>query len=809
MSLSVKRFYEFGPFRIDAEKRVLLRDGVPVSLAPKALDMLLVLVQHRGQALEKDQLMNLLWPESDVEEANLPQNVSALRKALGETPNDRRYIITIPGRGYRFAAQVKEWDDEGTGLVVEKYSQSTVVMEESREGLWSGASSWLQRVNRPKLKDRAVAEPAVSSRRAIRNLAALAVLVIVAATAWFYLNRKPALTEKDTVLLADFENKTGEEIFDVMLKQGLAIQLQESPFLEIFPEARVRQTLRMMGRAPNERVTAETAREICERDGLKALIAGSIAPLGSHYVISLEAINAENGEALAREQAQAENRERVLRALSQAATQLREKLGESLSSIQRSDKPLEEATTSKLEAFKLFSLGSEEAVSGRLIEAIPFLKRAVESDPNFASAYNLLSIMHGGTGRLGLAAEYSGKAYSLKDRVGEYEKLRLSSRYHLVVTGDLNKASEVLKLEKRIFPRKAPGPNDLAFAYNQIGQLDQAMAESRDSIRLNPVFAAPYRHLAWALLRLNRFAEAKDTLEPALHQNLEMTEFHSLLYQIAFITGDTTGMQQQVDWASSRPDEYVALDWQTGATAFAGQWRRAQELSRRAIELAARGDTKEVAARYAAEQALRLAAWSSTDGLPASQNHKLKPELKSLVQTALKLERGRAALPRAALALALCGETGEAKTLMAELAKRYPEDTVIHSISLPVIRSAMELQAGNAAQALEQLQTVSRYEAAAEFWPQYLGGQASLKLGQGKEAAAEFQRILEHRGQGPLSVLYSLAHLGAAQAAALAGDTAKGRKGYEDFFAAWKDADPDLPPLIAAKNSNLKAMSIP
>ena len=378
MSLSVKRFYEFGPFRIDAEKRVLLRDGVPVSLAPRALDMLLVLVQHRGQALEKDQLMNLLWPESDVEEANLPQNVSALRKALGETPNDRRYIITIPGRGYRFAAEVKEWDDDRTGLVVEKYSQSTVVVEESQEGLWSGARRWLQRVSRSTLKDRAAAEPTLSLHSTIRSLAVIVVLAITATATWFFFNRKPTLTEKDTILLADFENRTGEEIFDVMLKQGLAIQLQQSPFLNVFPEARVRQTLPMMGRAPDTRVTAETAREICQRHGLKALISGSIASLGSHYVISLEAINAENGEALAREQAEVERREQVLRALSQAATRLREKLGESLGSIQRSDKPLEEATTSKLEAFQVFSLGSQEAVSGRLMEAIPFLKRRGE-----------------------------------------------------------------------------------------------------------------------------------------------------------------------------------------------------------------------------------------------------------------------------------------------------------------------------------------------------------------------------------------------------------------------------------------------
>jgi eukaryotic-like serine/threonine-protein kinase len=643
-----------------------------------------------------------------------------------------------------------------------------------------------------------------ANRRRLAALGALAGLVIASTVAWFYFNRSPVLTNKDTILLADFENTTGDNIFDVTLKQGLAIQLQQSPFLNLFPEPSVRQTLQLMGRSRDARVTAETARELCERNGLKAFIAGTIAPFGSHYVITLEAINGQTGESLARQQVEAESREQVMGALSRVAAQLREELGESLSSIQQFDKPLVQATTSNLEAFKLYSLGFEEAFSGRLMEAIPFLKRAVESDPNFASAYNLLSIMHGGTGRLGLAAEYSEKAYSLRDRVGEYEKLRLASRYHTVATGDLNKAIEALMLQKRIYPRKAPGPNDLALAYNQIGQLDQAIVESRESVRLNPVFAAPYRNQGLALLRLNRFAEAKDILAQALQQNLEMTAFHSLLYELAFVKSDTTGMQQQIDWAHGKPEEYVALDWQTTAAAFAGQWRKAQDFSRRAIDVAARGDTKEVAAGYAAEQALRAAVLSSNFSLPSPRHRKLKLEIQKLVQSALNLARGRASLPRAALALAMCGQTNQAKPLADELAKRYPQDTIINSIWLPVIRAAIDLRRSNAAGTIAELQTTSRYEPAAEFWPQYLRGQAYLELRQGTEAATEFQKILDHRGQGPLSVLYPLAHLGLARAAALAGDSAKSRAAYEEFFKMWKTADSDLRVLIDAKREYAK-----
>jgi DNA-binding winged helix-turn-helix (wHTH) protein len=553
MSISVKRFYDFGPFRIDTEKRVLLRDAVPVPLAPKALDMLLVLVQHRGQALEKDQLMDLLWPESDVEEANLPQNVSALRKALGETPNDRRYIITIPGRGYRFAAEVKEWDDEGM-VVREKHSQSTVVMQERLEGPRTGIRMWLNTFGRPKLKAADAVKPARVQRVAIRNLAVLAGLVVTASTAWLYFNRSPVLTSKDTILLADFDNKTGDNIFDGTLKQGLAIQLQQSPFLNLFPEAQARQTMRLMGRSDKNQVTVETARAICERHDLKALIAGSIAPLGSHYVITLEAINGQTGESLARQQIEAESREQVLRALSRVTTQLREQLGESLSSIQRFDKPLqgplEQATTSKLEAFKAWSVAIEHSYSGRPMEAIPFYRRAVELDPDFAHAYGVLSTVYGATGRPGLAAEYAEKGYALRDRVSEFEKLRITNFYHGYATGDLNKRIEVLMLLKRTYPREMATPTDLAQTYVQIGQFDQAVAQARESIGINPHFAPAHRVLGWALLLLNRFAEAKDALTQALQQKLDNPAFHTFLYQMAFINDDTAGMQQQLGWAS-------------------------------------------------------------------------------------------------------------------------------------------------------------------------------------------------------------------------------------------------------------------
>src|SRR5262245_25319488 len=626
----------------------------------------------------------------------------------------------------------------------------------------------------------------VRRRLAIFLAAALAIAVIAGLAGWIYNNRKPAPVEKDTILLADFDNKTGDSIFDGTLKQGLAIELQQWPFVHIFPEALVQQTLRLMNRPPDERITTEIAREVCERQGIKALIAGSIAPLGSHYVITLEAINAQNGEILSRQQAKAESREQALDALSQAATQLREKLGESLRSIQKL-KPLDQTRTSKLEALKDATKARELSLQGRFVEAIPFLKRATEIDPQYFTALNGLAVMNNVTGQPESAAKYAEQAFQMRDQHSESEKLVMTCWYHILVTGNQNKWLEALRMRKQTYPTSGPAYNDLALAYNMVGQSGQAATEAREAIRLDPNFAAPYRILSLALLRLNQFDEAKEIIRQAEQLKLEETDYHLRLYQLAFIKGDTAEMRRQVEVMSGKPEEYAALDWQTGAAAFMGQWRRAQELSIRAIDLAAQFEMKEVAARYGTEQALRDAVFGDCRQARADA-------LKGLA-----LQRGRGSAPRAALALAFCGDANQAPPLIAELAKRYPENTVIKSIWIPVIHAAMELQRGNAAQAIDQLQTTSRYEAAAEFWPQYLRGQAYLKLRQGAQATSEFQKILDHRGYAPLSPLYPLAHLGLARAATLTGDRAKSQKAWEDFFAAWEEADAGLPVLSEAK----------
>jgi tetratricopeptide (TPR) repeat protein len=488
------------------------------------------------------------------------------------------------------------------------------------------------------------------------------------------------------------------------------VQLAQSPFLNIFPDARVRQTLQLMGRSPDDRVTKEVAREICHRQGLKAFLAGSISNLGSNYVIALEAVGGQGGEEMAREQVEATSKEGVLKALSQAASKLREKLGESLQSIRKFDAPLEEATTSSLEALKAFSLGREQQTKGRFLEAIPLYKRAVELDPNFAGAYAGMAVQYINTSQPGLAAEYAEKAFVLRDRVSENEKLRIALFYYSSVTGELDKAIEVQELFKQSYPREHNGPGNLSTLFGTIGQFERAVAEASEALRLNPNAFPWHLNLAELFIRLNRLAEAREVIERAIGQKFDSIYLRASLYQIAVVNGDTSTMQQQLDWASGKPDEYQAPDWQTQTAAFAGQWRRSQDFSHRAVELATRSDAKEVAAQYKVEAALRGSVFGKCQ------------QTKADTAQALTLERNTLSLTRGAMALALCGEVGQAQSLIDELTKRYPKDTLINSLWLPVIRAAVEMNRNNPTQAVQLLEAARRYEAAGEFWPQYLRG---------------------------------------------------------------------------------------
>lgn len=625
-------------------------------------------------------------------------------------------------------------------------------------------------------------------KRGVLVVFAVLALAGLATTLFWYLKhtRVAPLTDKDTILLTEFENKTGEDVFDGTLRQGLAVQLQQSPFLDIFPETRTRATLQLMSLSPDEPVTRERAREICQRQGLKAFIAGTIVKFERNYSITLEALNGQTGDQVALVQVEAEGKDQVLKALSRAATELREKLGESLSSIQKFDAKLE-VTTSSLDALKEYALGRSEQDKGQFFKAIEFYKRATEIDPNFAVAWLGLALQYTNISQPGLAAECLSKAFALSNRVSEDERARITYFYYQIVTGELEKAIEAQEAYVRSYPRAARGPGNLGNLYSITGQFEKAVAATGEALRLNPNTAIWPGNLAEALIGLNRFDEARDVCRHALAQKLDSTSIRERLYTVAFVSGDAQGLQEQVGWSSGRTDEYRAVYWLAQSASFSGRWRESNEHLRRATELALRAEAREVVAIYTADQALR-AAWLGQF-----------TESSTLAQSALKIERNRNVLTRAALAFALAGDAARAQTLIEELEQKHPKDTMVNQVWLPEIKAATELRKNNAQAAIELLETAKRYEAAAGFSPQTLRSMVYLKLGQGAQAAAEARGILDHRGQGPLSTLWPLAHLALARASAMQGDTEQARKSYQDFFALWKDADQDIPILIEAR----------
>jgi len=622
-------------------------------------------------------------------------------------------------------------------------------------------------------------------RAALVTLGIIAVVAIATGVFWYFKSTPgPALSEKDTLVLADFANTTGDPVFDGTLKQGLAAQLEQSPFLNIFSDQRVRETLRFMNRSADERVTKDIAREICQRQGFKAFLAGSISNLGSHYVITLEATNAQTGDTVTREQIEAQSKEQVLSALGNAATKLRERLGESLNSIQKYDVPIHQATTSSLEALKAYSVGFEYQLKGKYLEAIPFFKTATATDPNFARAYAAMSSMYYNTRQYDLAADSARKAYQLRDRVGEYERLYITQIYYDNATGELDKYIDNLELWKRTYPRDSAPHNNLAVKYNELGLFDKAAEEAREAIRLNPNSASGHSLLASSFVGLNRFDEAKQTIRQALSQKLENLRMHQNLYRIAFAQGDAAGVKNEIDWATGKPEQYAAQSWQGESAAFSGQLRKAKEFSSTAIEMAERRELKEVAAQLGAGAAARNAQFRDCD------------TVKDQTAKALLLSHDRITLSLSAQALAICGELGQTKALVDELTRRFPTDSLINQVRIPLIQAHVEMQRGNPAQAIQLLEKTRLYGRNILFPIAYLRGQAYLSEKKGADAAAQFQEILDNRGWSPVSYFYPLAYVGLARAAALQGDTAKARKAYEDFFALWKDCDTDLTILI-------------
>jgi serine/threonine protein kinase/tetratricopeptide (TPR) repeat protein len=647
-----------------------------------------------------------------------------------------------------------------------------------------------------------VAEAPVAGRKLWKILVpAAVVLVAVVIGGAFYLRSRSAtpttkatpLTEKDTVVLADFDNKTGDTVFDDALKQALAVELEQSPFLNVLSDRKVSETLRMMGRPTNERITVDVGRELCLRTASKALLGGEISSLGSHYLIAVNAVACNSGDTLAKEQVDAASKEDVLKALSRAASNLRAKLGESLPSVQKFDVPIE-ATTSSLEALKNYSMGITVGREKGDAPSIPFLKRAIELDPNFPMAYAGLSVSYGNLGQPSLALEYATKAYGLRDRGTEREKLRITADYFLA-TGEVEKQSQTYELWIANYPRDSVPHGNLAAIYAYMGQHEKSLAEQKEALRLEPSDISNYGNLAECYLFLNRLDEAKATLDQASARNLDGGYLRWMMYYLAFLRGDSAQMEQEVAWVSGKPgDEDTLLSAQSDTEAYYGRLSKARDFSRRPVDSAVRADAKETAAFWAVNAALRDAELSET------------ASVKQGVTTALTLAEGRDVKVLAALALARIGDAARAKALVGELEKRYPSNTILKLYWLPSVNAAIELNKGNSSQALVYLEAAAPYELGeppplqpGPLYPAYLRGQAYLLAHNGTAAAAEFQKVLDHRGIVLNFVTGALAHLQLGRAYAMAGDTVKARAAYQDFLTLWTDADPDIPILKQAK----------
>jgi len=602
--------------------------------------------------------------------------------------------------------------------------------------------------------------------------------------------KSTALTEKDTVVLADFTNSTGDPVFDGTLKQALGVDLEQSPFLNILSDRKVGETLKLMGRAATDRVTADVARELCLRTGSKAVIGGSISNLGSQYIVSLDAVACSTGDSLAKEQAEAASKEGVLKALGTAASSLRARLGESLASVQKFDVPVE-ATTPSLEALKAYSMGITTQRTKGDAEAVPFMRRAIELDPNFATADVGLAVEYGNLGRASLAAEYAKKAYDLRDRVSEREKYRISAFYFDEVTGEIEKATEAYELWAKSYPRDMVPHGNLGWFYNAMGQYDKAITETEAGQRLEPTITG-YTNLAGNYIAVNRLKDARQTIQEA-QQKFDGLNIRLNLYSLAFLSGDTAEMERQFAWAAGRPgEEDRMLNTHADTQAYYGRLQKARDLARRAIDSALRADAKETAAQWLGFQALREAELGN--GAAARQG----------VARALALAPGRDVKVVSSLALARAGETAQSRAIVEALQKSDPTNTLLKVYWLPVLEASIAMAQQAPDRAIVALEPSLPYEFGGPppgipMYPAYVRGLAYLAQRNGPGAAAEFQKFLDHTGIVQNFLLGSLAHLQLARAYVLSSDTAKAKTAYQDFLTLWKDADPDIPILKEAK----------
>jgi eukaryotic-like serine/threonine-protein kinase len=809
------KLLRFGVFELNVDTEELSKSGIPVKLPPQPLRLLALLAGHASQVVTRDQIQRELWAgETFVDfDHGVNKCINQIRTALGDNADHPLYIETLPRRGYRFVAPVI--------VKTVPAPQPKIIESDSGErsrlpvliGGRTKVSALVAEVAAPShpavMPDaRPAAEPTTEGAptqkerlrwsRAHLVWVGLAVLMVAAVGGGLYwrwrAHKVPALTDKDTVVLADFDNKTGDPVFNDTLKQGLAIQLEQSPFLELISQGKVNQTLKLMGRSAGDLVTPEVAREVCQRTGSKAMITGLIANLGSQYVIDLEAVDCNTGDVLAEAQEQASAKEAALKALDKTAISLRSKLGESLASVQEYATPLSEATTPSLEALKAYSLGRKTGNEKGENASLPFFERAVEIDPKFALAYAMLAVLYNNFGEAGRSAENARKAYELREKVSERERLVIESYYYMFATGELEKAARVYELWQQTYPKDPLPYINLAVISSVLGNLEKALEEQQEVMRLQTNERLLYTNLGAYYVNLNRLDEAEAVYKHAEGSKLESEFLLWNRYLLAFLKGDTAQMARMASAAMGKPGtEDVLLAAQADTEAWYGRLKNAHDLTLRAMDSARRNDAKETAATY--QEAAALREVESGYGRQARAD----------ADAALELAPNRDVRAMAALAFARAGETARSEKLAAELDKTFPLDTLMQRYWLPTIRAAVALDRKDPNRAVELLKIASGIELGTPanvnvfLCPVYLRGEAYLMLHDGKAAAAEFQKFIDRYGLVVNFPWGALARLGLARAYALSSDTMKAEAAYDKFLTLWNDADPDIPVYKQAK----------
>lgn len=759
------RYYQFGPFHLDPVQRVLLRDGQPVALQPKAFEILLLLVRNPGRLVTKEELLSTIWPKLVVEESNLSQNIFVLRKALGESESGQGYIVTLPRRGYQFAETVHHRQNVGAITAGEPVRQK---------------SRWLM--------------------TGIVGLVFVAIVIAGLVLHPWHPRRLVPLAASDTVVLADFVNSTGDPVFDGALRQGLAAQLEQSPFLNLLSDQRIGRTLSLMGKPKGTPVSGELAPEICQRNGSAAVIDGGIAKLGAQYLLTLTASSCANGDTLGRAQARASDKDHVLDALGRAAADIRTRLGESLSSVQKYDAPPEAVTTPSLEALQAYSAAYRTMIGRNdYPAAIPLFERAIALDPNFAMAHARLGINFYNLGEPGRAEDNLRQAYELRDHLSEREKLYITASYNAMAVRDFEAARQSYELWAQIYPRDQFAVGNLGVVYGYLGEYDRDLAAVQEASKLDPHNALVFANIVQVLSQLNRLDEAKALAAQASALQLDSPSLRNSLYMVSFLQRDQAGMQHEVQQLTDKPGwGDVTLYAQSDTAAYEGRFAQARELTRRAVEVAMRDDKKETAAAYQAEAAVR-------EVLVGNQALAIRQ-----ANTALALSGGKVVQTLAATALALAGEAAGARRLADELERSFPKDTIVRFNVVPTIQAASLRRAADQSRAIETLLLAQRYElgqtdqtVAFVMYPVYVRADAYLAARRG-EAVTEFQKILDHPGLAQNEPIGALARLGLARAYMISNDTEHARAAYRDFLQLWSNADEDLPVLKAARSEYAK-----